>query len=144
MESCNPGGPNSACFEHINTLYNTSTSCLYLNRGSPLPIVLADSAGFLYVTWDDSGYTTGCVSGAIVQFVFEFDGAACGASPIGCFSLTYLKVYDSYGRWDDSANTKGVRIAGPHATVNGGDSFCAATAARPMTWGRIKAQYLAR
>src|SRR5438046_5165605 len=51
-----PPGNDAGCFDHIGTVYKTSTgtTCTYLNRGSAVPVVYADDPNHFHVAWSNA------------------------------------------------------------------------------------------
>ena len=133
----NPPGNQADCFALVATQYKTSTTCTYLNRGSAVPVETANEPGHYHVAWANNTALTDCSYGAGILLQFEFDGADCGATPVGYFRLTYAAILDATNAKRDSTNNY-VAIVGPEVGVNGGSPVA------PTTWGAIKSIYKTR
>lgn len=129
-----PDSDGLGCFDHIGTVYKTSsgTTCTYLNRGSAVPVIVADDVSHFHVAWANTTMLTSCTAGTAIEIDFETDKCA---DPRGCFRLNYANILGilSY----DTA------IAGPVVTMSGGGSHSCGlpTPAEPATWGTVKALY---
>ncbi len=108
-----PPGNGEDCAARVGTIFRTSTTCTYLNRGNALSLAAADTAGHYHVSWANSAAISACTSGAIVEVWFAFGG--CPDSTVS-IELCSLSLMDADGRvveWPGAA-------LGVPATVHGG------------------------
>ena len=132
-----PASDYVGCFDHTGTTYKTSTgsTCTYLNRGSAVPVVVADDASHFHVAWAcPSASPTTCTAGAGIIIAMELDTCA---DPTGCISLNSAITIDSNNVQDVcSIGNAVVTVAG------GGVHKCLqAVPVRSTTWGAVKNLY---
>lgn len=123
-----PSGDGNGCYDHISTVYKTSTDCTYLNRGSAVPIVTADAPNHFHVAWANSLTNITCGGGGnAIVLGFEFDG--CTTPPPGCFTLESMTLLDGNNAISSA------QVLGANATVLGGSSQCGNTNQPPVIAG---------
>ncbi len=115
---------DTGCFELASTIYRTSTSCTWMNRGTALPIVTTDEPGHYHVAWANSLVNTMCAGGGnIIDLMFDFTGCTL---PRGCFTLHSLTVLDGNNQLATPV------LSDPVATVLGGSPSCGAVNSPPV------------
>ncbi len=130
-----PPGNQADCFTIVSTSFRTSADCKYLNRGTTVPIVVADEPGHYHVAWANSDCASTCTEGAALQLLL--DNTGCATTP-GCFRLTQALTIDCVNVVDE------IDVSNATCSVNGGDGgpLCPPPdAVESKTWGGIKALY---
>jgi hypothetical protein len=103
------------CMGHAGTIYKTSTTCTYLNRGSVVPVETDDGDGHYHVAWANNTANTSCSYG--IGVVIQFDFSSCPDAR-SCFSLNSAQIIDGSNVIRTAYVTYGL------ATVAGGAGGC--------------------
>jgi hypothetical protein len=124
--------PATGCFTHSASFFSTSSNCLWLNRGSNVPVTTIDDPGHYHVAWANTLVNSTCANGTGVRI--QFDTSLCSGG--GCLALNSFLCLDANGAVDNAIITNGILTIG-----GGGGHNCGVTPAEPATWGRIKGLY---
>ncbi len=111
------GEEGSACLVHETTSFRTSqgTTCTYLNRGTVLPITVADTVGEFHVAWSCATALQSCGAGVIVTIGFDLSECTSSAAT---FSLCDLRLLDAV----NAVAVVAAESLGAAATIAGGGS----------------------
>ncbi len=93
-----PGDKDAACVALASAFYKTSagTSCTYLNRGTTVPVTVADENGHFHVAWANAGSLQTCSAGSVIQMQFDLSGCGDPATEgTGTWRLCSALILDS-------------------------------------------------
>jgi hypothetical protein len=108
---------NETCANMARAIYQSGTDCTFLNRGTIVPLVLANEPGHYHVAWSNTLPDRDCVAGGNA-ILLQFELNSCPELFRGCFTIDTLLVLDA-------ANVVTTPVlAGPNATIQNGSDMC--------------------